>query len=59
MILIVVQMPILPHRRDEWLSGIQRYTDAVRAESTGPEFQCFESLETPNQFVVVEGFRLP
>lgn len=56
MILIVVKMSIHPHRRDEWLAGVQRYTEAVRAEASGPEFQCFESLETPNRFVAVEGF---
>ena len=30
MILIVVQLPIRADRRDGWLVGITRYTDAVR-----------------------------
>jgi hypothetical protein len=47
MILIVVQMPIRADRRDEWLVGITRYTDAVRHEPEGPEFECFQSIETP------------
>jgi quinol monooxygenase YgiN len=49
-------MPIRSDRRDEWLAGIRRYTEAVRSEASGPEFECFESLEGGDQFVVVEGF---
>ena len=56
MILIVVKMPIRPERRDEWLDGVRRYSEAVRREPGSPEFTCFESIETPNQFVAVEGF---
>ncbi|MGH7748961.1 MAG: putative quinol monooxygenase, partial [Candidatus Dormibacteria bacterium] len=32
------------------------YTEAVRQEPGGPEFECFESTENSNQFVAVEGF---
>jgi quinol monooxygenase YgiN len=56
MILIVVQMPIRADRRDEWLVGITRYTDAVRHEPEGPEFECFQSIETPDAFLLVEAF---
>src|SRR3712207_4533688 len=56
MILIVLQVPIRPDQRDEWLSGIQRYTEAVRQEPSNPTFECHESIETPNQFMIVEGF---
>jgi quinol monooxygenase YgiN len=56
MILIVVKMPIRSDRRDDWLAGIRRYTEAVRQEPDGPEFECFESLEGGDQFVIVEGF---
>jgi quinol monooxygenase YgiN len=56
MILIVVQMPIRADRRDEWLVGITRYTDAVRGEPEGPEFECFQSIETPDTFLLVEAF---
>ena len=56
MILIVVKMPIRTDRRDEWLAGITRYTDAVRHEPGGPEFECFQSIETPESFVLVEGY---
>jgi quinol monooxygenase YgiN len=56
MILIVLKVPIRAGRRDEWLAGIKRYTDAVRGEPGGPEFECFQSIETPDTFVLVEGF---
>ena len=56
MILIVVKMPIRPERRDEWLEGIQRYSEAVRREQGSPDFSCFESIENSNQFVAVESF---
>lgn len=56
MILIVVKMPIRSDRRDEWLEGIQRYSEAVRKEPGSPDFTCYESCETPNQFVAVESF---
>ena len=56
MILIVLKIDIRSDRRDEWLEGIRRYTEAVREEAGGPEFQCFESLDQHNQFAVVESF---
>jgi quinol monooxygenase YgiN len=56
MILIVVKMPIRAARRADWLDGIKRYTDAVRHEPEGPEFECFQSIETPDTFVIVEGY---
>ena len=59
MILIVVKMPIRADRRADWLAGIKRYTDSVRHEPEGPEFECFQSIETPDTFVFVEGFASP
>jgi quinol monooxygenase YgiN len=56
MILIVVKMPIRTDRHADWLAGITRYTDAVRHEPGGPEFECFQSIETPDTFLLVEGF---
>jgi quinol monooxygenase YgiN len=56
-ILIVLKVQIRPDRRDDWLANIQRYTDAVRQEQGNLSFECSESIETPNEFVVVEGFQ--
>lgn len=56
MIHIVVKVPIRPDRRDDWLANVKRYTDAVRQEPGNLSFECFESIDTPNQFAIVEGF---
>lgn len=56
MILIVLKVQIRPDRRDDWLAGIRRYTDAVRREEGNLSFDCFESIDTPNEFAIVEGF---
>jgi len=56
MILIVVKIPIRADKRDEWLDGIKRYSEAVRNEPSAPQFDCFESIERPNEFVAVESF---
>ncbi|HEX3607613.1 MAG TPA: putative quinol monooxygenase, partial [Candidatus Dormibacteraeota bacterium] len=51
-----VKMHIRADRRDEWLEGVVRYAEAVRAEPGAPDFECHESVERPNHFVAVEGF---
>jgi quinol monooxygenase YgiN len=59
MIFIVLKVPISPDGRDTWLEGIRRYADAVRAEPGNVEFNVFESIDTPNQFSIVEAFESP
>jgi quinol monooxygenase YgiN len=56
MILIVMKIDINPDRREDWLAGIKRYTQAVRQEPGNLSFDCFESIDAPNQFAFVEGF---
>src|SRR2546425_11802228 len=56
MILIVLKIQIRPDRRDHWLTGMRRYTEAVRAEEGNVSFDCFESIDAPNHFSIVEGF---
>jgi quinol monooxygenase YgiN len=56
MILITLKIPIRPDRREDWLDGIKRYTAAVRQEPGNISFDCFESIDTPNQFSVIEAF---
>lgn len=56
MILIVLKIKVRPDRRADWLRDIRRYTEAVRAEEGSLAFECFESIETPNHFSVIEGF---
>jgi quinol monooxygenase YgiN len=56
MIFIVLEVRIRPDRRQDWLAGIQRYTETVRQEEGNLSFDCYESLDTPDHFAVVEGF---
>ena len=56
MILINLKIQIRPDRRDDWLANIKRYTDAVRQEPGAVSFDCYESIETPNEFSIIEGF---
>jgi quinol monooxygenase YgiN len=56
MILIVLKIQIRPDRRDVWLERIARYTKAVREEPGNPSFDCYESLDAPGEFAIVEGF---
>jgi quinol monooxygenase YgiN len=55
-ILINLKIQIKPERRDDWLTNIKRYTDAVREEPGNLSFDCYESLDSPNEFSIIEGF---
>lgn len=56
MILIVLKVQVRPDRREVWRERIAKYTDAVRQEPGNVSFDCYESLESPNDFCIVEGF---
>ena len=56
MILIVLKIQIRPDRRDVWLERIGKYTAAVREEPGNLSFDVFESVESSNEFSIVEGF---
>ena len=57
MILIVVKFPVRPERADEWQSVAADYARAVNAEEGSLFFEWSRSLEEPDTFVCVEGFR--
>ena len=57
MILIVVKIPVRPERADAWQSLADEYTGAVRAEEGNLFFEWSTSLEEPDTYVLVEGFR--
>ena len=57
MILIVVKMPVRPERAEEWTALSEEYTRAVRAEEGNLFFEWSKSLEEPDTYVLVEGFR--
>ena len=56
MIFIVVKFTIHPDKADEWPSLIDEFTQATRAEEGNLFFEWSRSVDTPNQFVVVEAF---
>lgn len=57
MILIVVKFPVRPERTDEWTTLANDYARAVLAEEGSRFFEWSRSLEDPDTFVCVEGFR--
>ena len=57
MILIVVKFPVRPERADEWSALAADYARAVNAEEGSLFFEWSRSLEEPDTFVCVEGFR--
>ena len=57
MILIVVTFPVRPERAAEWSSLADEYTRAVRAEEGNLFFEWSRSLDEPDTYVLVEGFR--
>src|SRR4051812_34992133 len=56
-ILIVVKFPVRPERAGEWESLAADYARAVNAEEGSLFFEWSRSLEEPDTFVCVEGFR--
>lgn len=57
MILITVKFPVRPEKTDEWLELADFYTKAVQAEPGNVFFQFSRSLDDPNEYVCIEGFR--
>jgi quinol monooxygenase YgiN len=56
-ILIVVKFPVRPERAEEWSELAADYARAVNAEEGSLFFEWSRSLEEPDTFVCVEGFR--
>ena len=57
MIFIAVKWPIRPDRADEWLTLVEDFTQAVRAEPGNVFFEWSRSVQDPNTFVLLECFR--
>jgi quinol monooxygenase YgiN len=56
-ILIVVKFPVRPERTDEWSELAADYARAVQAEQGNLFFEWSRSIDEPDTFVCVEGFR--
>ena len=57
MIFIVVKHPVRPEYADEWVSLVESFTVATRAEPGNICFDWFRSVEDPNLYVLGEAFR--
>ncbi|SFJ99267.1 Quinol monooxygenase YgiN [Streptosporangium canum] len=56
MIFIAVKFTVRPDRSEEWLSLVDDFTRATRKEPGNVFFEWSRSVETPNQFVLLEAF---
>ena len=56
MIFIVVKWTIRPERSAEWLSLVDDFTQATRAEPGNLFFEWSRSVDDPHAFVLVEAF---
>jgi quinol monooxygenase YgiN len=56
-ILIVVTFPVRPERAEEWSELAADYARAVQAEEGNLFFEWSRSIDEPDTFVCVEGFR--
>jgi quinol monooxygenase YgiN len=56
MIFIAVKFTVRAERSDEWLSLVDDFTQAVRAEPGNVFFEWSRSADDPNQFVLLEAF---
>ncbi|WP_306321118.1 MULTISPECIES: putative quinol monooxygenase [unclassified Streptomyces] len=57
MIFIAVKFTVRPEHADSWLEKTAAFTEATRAEEGNLFYDWSRSVDDPNQFVVIEGFR--
>jgi quinol monooxygenase YgiN len=57
MILIVVKFRVRADRTADWLFEVAAFTAATRAEDGNVMFEWSRSVDEPDTFVLVEGFR--
>lgn len=57
MICIAVKFAIRPDVADQWLARVAPFTAATRAEPGNVFFEWSRSVDSPNQFVLLEAFR--
>lgn len=57
MILIVVKWKIRPERTDGWLAEVEAFTQGTRSEDGNLFFEWSRSVDDPDTFVLVEGFK--
>ena len=56
MIFIVVRMTIRPEQANSWLSLVDEFTQMTRNEPGNLFFEWSQSVDNPNQYILVEAF---
>ena len=57
MIFICVRFPVKPEYADQWPELTRAFTEGTRAEPGNLFFDWSRSIDDPNEWVLVEGFR--
>jgi quinol monooxygenase YgiN len=57
MIFIVVRFPVRTEYADQWLTLVEDFTAATRAEPGNLFFDWFRDADDANRYLLVEGFR--
>lgn len=57
MIFIVVKQQVKPEYAERFLEMVRPFTEATRAEEGNLFFEWSRSVEDPNEFILVEGFK--
>ena len=57
MIFITATFPVLPEHAEAWPELSREFTEATRAEEGCLWFDWSRSVEDPNEYVLVEGFK--
>ena len=57
MILIVLKLPVRPERAEEFVGLASEYARVVQSEEGNVFFQWSRSIDAPDTFISVEGFR--
>ncbi|WP_127784524.1 putative quinol monooxygenase [Rhodococcus sp. X156] len=57
MIFIVVKFTVRPEHSEQWISTVDGFTQATRAEAGNLWFDWSRSVDNPDQYVLVEAFR--
>jgi quinol monooxygenase YgiN len=55
-IFIVVKFTIRPDRSEDWIALVENFTQATQREQGNIFFEWSRSIDTPNQFILVEAF---
>ncbi|WP_354697712.1 Putative monooxygenase YcnE [Paraconexibacter sp. AEG42_29] len=56
MLIVHAKLPILPEKREEFLGAVTGLIEASNAEEGVLSYRLFESVDTPNEFLMFEHY---